>query len=386
MRYISATQIFSGTKFFNYNSVIVLNDDGIVDSVVSTNEVEELEIEHFEGIITPGFVNAHCHLELSHLHQKINQHTGIVDFGLEVIKKRNVLSESEQIECMHQADKAMFDEGIVLVGDISNTAQSISVKKNSKIKYHTFVELIALNPQRAEEVFDKGRQVLTQFVLKDLTASLAPHAPYSVSAQLINYISHFCEDINQPTCIHNQESETENDFFLTKTGHYLKLYETLNLPIDFFKATAQSSLQSVLPFFVPDCATQFVHNSFSSLDDINKAQQHLKNTYWCLCPNANLYIENTLPPLDLLIESNSILTIGTDSLASNQGLSIINEINVLLKHFPNIKVETLLQAATYNGAKFLNQLQQYGSIEKNKRPGLNLLTKNDNEFLVKKII
>lgn len=87
MRYISATQIFSGTKFFNNDSVIVLNDDGTVDSVVSRNEIDELKIEHFEGIITPGFVNAHCHLELSHLHKKINQHTGIVDFGLEVIKK-----------------------------------------------------------------------------------------------------------------------------------------------------------------------------------------------------------------------------------------------------------------------------------------------------------
>ena len=375
MRYITATYIFSGQTCLPTNAVIAISNEGLIVDVISKEVLEANEIEHFEGIITPGFINAHCHLELSHLKNKINKHTGIVDFGLEVIKQRNHVPLQVQEELMLQADADMYQEGIVAVGDISNTTQSIAVKKQSKISYHTFVELIGLNPARAHEVFDKGREVLTKFILKDLACSFAPHAPYSVSPQLIHGIAALCLQTNQPTSIHNQESQAENDFFKNKTGNYLNLYNSLNLPLDFFEPTGLSSLQSVLPFFDKEVTTQLVHNSFTSKEDIAKAKGHLKNAVWCLCPQANLYIEQVMPPLNLLIEEQCKLTIGTDSLASNSQLSIIDEINVILKHFPTIPIEALLQAATINGAEFLNLQSTLGSIEKNKTPGLNLLKK-----------
>ncbi len=386
MKYFSATTIFSGQEFFNEDSVIIVDAENKIVDVVSNELIDNSNIQYFEGIITPGFVNTHCHLELSHLKSVIPQHRGIVGFGLEIIKQRNDLPVEKQQELMLQADKAMYDAGIVLVGDISNTTNSIQAKKQSKITYHTFVELMGLNPTRADEVFDKGREVLTQFIIKDLSASFAPHAPYSTSPQLINYISSWCKQAKQATSIHNQESQAENDFFETKTGDYLKLYEALNIPLDFFEATKKTSLQIVLPFFNADVNTLLVHNTFTSPADIEIAQQQLANLYWCLCPKANQYIENTLPPINLLLNHRCAITLGTDSLASNNSLSIMDEINVLVKHFPTIKLEQLLQAATYNGAQFLNQLTNFGSIEKNKQPGLNLLTKVNNEYQVQKII
>lgn len=386
MRYITSDKIFSGLDYFDKGTVIAINDNGEIVDIFTHHESGNISIEKLYGIITPGFVNAHCHLELSHLKNKIKQHTGIVDFGLEVIKQRQAFSESEQLEAMRMADKEMVEAGIVLVGDISNTIDSIAIKKESPITYHTFVELIALNPQRAEEVFDKGRQTLTQFILKDLSASLSAHAPYSVSPQLINNISFFCQEINQPTCIHNQESSAENEFFKTKSGNYLKLYETLKLPLDFFKATNLSSLQSVLPCFIPEVPIQFVHNTYSSGQDVINVNKYLIQAFWCLCPMANLYIENKLPDVNLLLQYNCSLTIGTDSLASNHSLSIIDEINLLMQNNSALKLEILLKAATYNGAQFLNQLNKFGSIEKGKKPGLNIMTGVPGNYQVKKII
>ena len=385
MRYITANRIFSGKEFFSTDTVLVLDDKNSVHDITSIDKIEKSNIEYLNGIISPGFINTHCHLELSHLKGVIKQHTGIVDFGLSVMKHRNDTSFELQQEAMLQADKEMQKQGIVAVGDISNHSGSIKVKQQSQLYYHTFIELIALNPERANLVFDTGKQLLSEFSNTHLSASLAPHAPYSASLKLIEKISNDCFVLHQSTSIHNQESNAENDFFETKMGDYLKLYETINVPIDYFKATAKSSLQSVISSFNKDINTLLVHNTFTNSDDINVAKNTHPHLYWCLCPNANLYIENTLPNISLLHSNNCILTLGTDSLASNSQLSIINEINTITKRQPSILIEVLLQAATHNGAQFLGIENQFGLIEKNRRCGINLIEGNSGNYSVKKL-
>ncbi|MCF8428968.1 MAG: amidohydrolase family protein, partial [Bacteroidia bacterium] len=329
MRFIKADKLFSGEEFLATDNVLVINDHGLIQDITTADKVEESVVEHFNGIICPGFVNAHCHLELSHLQNVIKQHTGIVDFGIGIMKHRNELALELQLEAMLLADKEMQRQGIVAVGDISNTNNSIAVKKQSALFYHTFIELIALNPLRANLVFTEGLNLVDEFQKNDLSTSLAPHAPYSVSLELIKQITDYCKAHQQPTSIHNQESEAENNFFKYNTGDYLRLYQTLNLPIDYFKASGKSSLQSVINSINNEINTLLVHNTFSSKNDIEIAKNKHQQLFWCLCPNANLYIENSLPNVSLLTDNNCTLTLGTDSLASNSQLSIIDEINCL---------------------------------------------------------
>lgn len=385
MRYITAKQIFSGKEFLPTDSVLVLNDKNFIQDITTTHVIDNNTIEYYEGIITPGFVNTHCHLELSHLHQKINKNTGIVDFGLHVIKHRNNIAIEHQIEAMKIADKQMIEQGIVAVGDISNSEISVEAKKISSLYYHTFVELISLNPEKQNLVFDKGKEIIQFFKNENLPCSLAPHAPYSVSCQLIKSISDFCFLINKPTSIHNQESDAENLFFKNKTGDYLRLYENLQLNIDFFESSGKSSLQSVLKHFNTNVNTLLVHNCFTNKEDIEKVNTYHQQLFWCLCPNANLYIENILPDIELLINQNCCLTLGTDSLASNNQLSIIEEINTIYKHFPKMPFEVLLKAATYNGAKFLGIDDEFGELKANVNCGINLIEGNIGEYKVKKL-
>lgn len=385
MRFITASQIFNGKEFLLPHSTLVLSNDGEIKDIIYTSDIAPDQIEHFDGIITPGFINTHCHLELSHLKDKINRGKGIVNFGLEIIKSRNELPESVQLEQMLEADKAMYEQGIVAVGDISNSNLSIAAKQQSKLYYHTFVELIALNPERAQLTFDNGKSLMRDFHSKKLAASLAPHAPYTASLKLIKLITDSCFDTHQPTSIHNQESLAENDFFRTKTGNYLRLYNTLNIPIDYFKTSGKSSIQTIINSFNKNINTLLVHNTFSSNEDIIDAQKLHSHLYWCLCPNANLYIEGILPRVQLLLNNNCKLTIGTDSLASNSNLSVIDEINTLRNYQPHIPFKKLLQAATYNGAQFLGIQDKFGLIEKNKKPGINLLVDEDNKITVKKL-
>jgi cytosine/adenosine deaminase-related metal-dependent hydrolase len=119
-----------------------------------------------------------------------------------------------------------------------------------------------------------------------------------------------------------------------------------------------------------------VHCTFADRDIIGLIKKR-KNLYWCLCPNSNIYIEKTLPPVKLLIEEGCEIIIGTDSLASNDNLSILGELKTLQLNYRDLPLEDLVSWATINGAKALGEQEQFGSIEPGKKPGLLLIENAD---------
>lgn len=384
MRFISATQIFDGKHFLAQDSVLVLDKNNCFVEVLPKTKVEVSKIEILEGIVCPGFINAHCHLELSHLFNQVAQKTGFTGFAGELIAKRYKFSPDTIAEAMLIAEEQLWDNGIVVVGDISNSADSFETKAKSKIYYHTFIELIALNPSLAEKVINEGKEVLRS--IKNHNATLVPHAPYSVSAQLMKAISDNCP-VGLPLTIHNQESAAENEFFEKGTGKVLELYKQLNIDISYYHPSGKSSLQSYLNNLPDNRNLILVHNTFTGEEDIKFAEKYSKNIYWCLCPNANLYIENTLPDLKLFLANDCKMVIGTDSLASNHRLSVIDELNVLLKSFGALNTEDLLKWATYNGAEALNLNHKFGTLIKGKNSGLNLIRLENNQFgFVKRLV
>ena len=273
---------------------------------------------------------------------------------------------------MKTYDQLMFANGIVAVGDISNNNLSKSVKQNSKIYYHTFIELLGFDPLRAETVFQKALDLKADFT--PLPASFAPHASYSVSAELFSILSNYAEDHENLFSMHNQESEPENEFFLNKSGAFIDFYKMLNLNLSFFEAQSKTSLQALLPLFPVNQKIVLVHNTFTNLEDIAAVKNSKKNITWCLCPNANLYIEQRLPDLTLFLNSGLNITVGTDSLASNDKLCILSELKTIKEHFSELPSSQIIRWATLNGAQFLGIDSKFGSIEKGKTPGLNLIS------------
>ncbi|MFD2583079.1 amidohydrolase family protein [Pedobacter vanadiisoli] len=368
LKYFSADWIFPVSSPPIKNGVVAVNATGEIQQVLSADEAKNLDVVYLKGAIVPGFINTHCHLELSHMLGQIPEHTGLVAFVQSIIKSRH--GDAAQIKAsMEAADQKMFDNGIVAVGDISNQISSKEIKENSKIHYHTFIEAMGFNPERAGVIMDTVKGLRQDF--KPLAASIVPHAPYSVSPLLFELIREEAEKDNTMISVHNQETEDENAFFENKTGGFLDLYRFLGLDITFFKPTNKTSLQSWLPN-IKEQKTLLVHNTVSNQADISFAKEHNTNLYWCLCPQANLYIENALPDVDLLINENVKITLGTDSLASNHQLNILSEMRTLQKH-KQVAFEKLLTWATVNGAEFLALDKQLGTIEVGKKPGLNLI-------------
>jgi cytosine/adenosine deaminase-related metal-dependent hydrolase len=309
---------------------------------------------------------------------------GMLNFAKNIITKRMTFPKEQIQEGIIEGDKMMWENGIVAVGDISNTVDTFETKQKSKIFYHTFIELIGFNPERAETVFALGKQLQDVAENLKLKNSLVPHAPYSVSDSLMRKVSEDVLETKYSVSIHNQESEAENLFFKKKEGDFVKLYEFLQMPIDFFKSSDKSSIKTYLPNLSSCSNLILVHNTFSSTEDIAWANKFHKELYWCLCPNANLYIENTLPHINDFLQENCKMVIGTDSLASNHSLSITDEINVLLSNFNWIKIADTLKWATSNGAEAIGIQNDFGQFIKGKNAGMNHLNFKSNQLVLEK--
>ena len=383
MRIISANSIFNGINFLSQEMALVIDDFGLLKDIVKKTEIQSSEIEHYDGIIAPGFVNAHCHLELSHLFSQIDPKTGLIEFLKQVIAKRNNFNKKEQEDAAIEADFKMWESGIVAVGDISNIDTTFKTKANSKIYYHTFIELIGLNPLHSETIFEKGLSLLKELENYNLIGSLAAHAPFSSSKLLINKIANYNGLNNLAFSIHNQESEEETKFFAGRPSGINDLFAFLNIDINWFKPPKTSSLLSYLDE-IPNKKSLLVHNTFCKEEDIIASKYKFIN--WCFCPGANLFIENTLPNYDLFLNHNQNWCIGTDSLASNQKLDMCFEASILLSKSPSISIESILKALTYNGAKALGIEDKFGKLIIGKNTGLNLIQHSDTQLnFIKKI-
>lgn len=383
MRIISANSIFNGINFLSQEMALVIDDFGILKDIVKKTEIQSSEIEHYDGIIAPGFVNAHCHLELSHLFSQIESKTGLIEFLKQVIAKRNNFNKKEQEDAAIEADFKMWESGIVAVGDISNIDTTFKTKANSKIYYHTFIELIGLNPFHSETIFEKGLSLLKELENYNLIGSLAAHAPFSSSKLLINKIANYNGLNNLAFSIHNQESEEETKFFAGRPSGINDLFDYLNIDINWFIPPKTSSLLSYLDE-IPNKKSLLVHNTFCKEEDIIASKYKFIN--WCFCPGANLFIENTLPNCDLFLNHNQNWCIGTDSLASNQKLDMCFEASILLSKLPSISIESILKALTYNGAKALGIEDKFGKLIIGKNTGLNLIQHSDKQLnFIKKI-
>ena len=362
--------------------VLITDENGKVQEIIPFADAGD-DIQQLNGVITPGFINCHCHLELSHMKGLIPEHTGLVDFVFKVVTERHFPDE-EIADAIFKAEDEMLRNGIVAVGDICNNTSTLPQKLKNRLAYYNFIEVSGWVPSLAQTRFERSNEILNQFSVQ-LSAfspqhTLVPHAPYSVSDKLWHLIAP--SFLNHTTSIHNQETVFEDDLFLNGSGDFMRMYEMMKMDTSFFQPSGKSSLQSYFSKMRGAKNILLVHDTFTREEDLlfvsRESAVGSQDVYYCLCVNANQYIENALPPVDLLRRYNSDIVIGTDSLASNWSLSILDELKTLAKHFPTIPLHELLQWSTINGAKALQMDDRLGSFEKGKKPGVLVIEELEN--------
>ena len=375
MRSFSAQYVITGTGNRLKRAVITTEDDGTIISIENTTGAlkEKHSTEFHNGIIVPGFINAHCHLELSHLKGQTKKDEGLGGF-IEQIRNNRYSPKEDIISAAYSADNYMYSEGIVLCADICNTPDTFGIKKESRIRYINLLEVFGLDPEKATARMADIIRVAEKAKEMDLPYYLIPHSAYSISTSLFRILRNETQN-NKVTSIHFMETEGEETFLKHRTGPLMSTYERSGLIPSIFEIP-ENHASVILNEITESGNLILVHCTFADRDIIRLIKKR-RNVFWCLCPNSNIYIENSLPPVKLLIEEGCEIIIGTDSLASNNNLSILEELKTLQLNFPDIPLEDLISWATINGARALGEQEHFGSIEPGKKPGLLLIENAD---------
>ena len=360
------------------NGFVEFDEDG---TIVRTGQCGDGE-QVMEGALVPGFVNAHCHLELSHLHKKFRKGTGMAGFIEQINALRDWASDDVKTELVREWMDKLWKDGVSAVADISNDASSFPVKQSSPIYTRTFLEVFGTEPEDCEGVMDSVRKLQNISEEYGIDAAPTPHSCYTMSPQLLSASSEAGLESGFLS-YHSQESQEEEDLLISGTGAMAENRRRAGM------STPPVTGESSLKYFIDRLAdvkpaphkehVLLVHNVTLKQDDIDVAKKALENVYWAICPLSNIFIHNALPPVQLMRENGLKVCLGTDSLSSNDDLDMMAELICLHENFPDVPMAELFRWASLNGAEFLGKENVLGSFAEGRRPGIVLVSGLDDE-------
>lgn len=363
------------------NGYVEYEDDGTVIAVGECDDISS-ESRFLDGAVAPGFVNAHCHVELSHLHGKFRKGTGMAGFIDQINELRDWAGREVKVELVRKWMDKMWADGVSAMADISNDDSSFEVKAVHPMYTRTFLEVFGSEPHMCEGVMKEVTELNAAADAAGIDAAPTPHSCYTMSPQLLSasaaaglergYLSY-----------HSQESLEEEDLIRYGSGAMFENRKRSGMSTP--PVTGESSLKYFIDRLAAampapyDAHVLLVHNVCLDQDDIDAARKVMKNVYWAICPLSNQFIHDALPPVRLMRENGLDIMIGTDSLSSNDDLDMVREMYCLQENFPEVRMNELLSWACLNGARFLSKESVLGSIAQGKKPGLVFIGNLDGE-------
>ena len=302
------------------------------------------------GVLLPGLVNAHCHLELSYLRGKAPGGGGFVPWVEWVVAARGTVPDAEMASAAEAAIEDLAGHGTVAVADVSNTLDYVPALRASGLRALVLHELLGWDPAGARAIVEGAiARVAAHAGQGDqrVTIRLAAHAPHSVSPQLLALLV----ERGGPAGIHLAESPDEVAFLLEGEGAWGGFLERRGLGHVAFVPPAMS------PVAYADAAGA-LHSGLLAAHCVqaDAADRELlarRGVHVALCPRSNANLGVGVPPLPQLLAAGVNVCVGTDSLASVDSLDVLDDVVALHRAFPEVPARTLIRIATWNGARAL---------------------------------
>ena len=385
----TADYIFPVTSAPVRDGYLRCEEDGTITGFGSASDLTEQERGNAvscHGFLVPGFTNAHCHIELSHMKGLFKQGTGMDGFIQQINALRLTIDREGRIAAMREAFTGLAAQGVRAMGDISNCDESFEMKREAladgSMYTRTFIEVFGTEPEDAEAIVADARTLQAKANAMGLDAAPTPHSCYTMSP-LLNRKSAAAGLESGFISYHSQESSEEEDMLRYGTGPLAEDYRgrgTTQLPVTgtgalvYFLDNLQKDIQAPVKGNV-----LLVHNVATDQESIDAAKRCLEHPFWAICPLSNIFIHRALPPIDLMRSNGLKICIGTDSLSSNLLLSMVAEMKCLQDHFPYLTLAEMLQWACLNGAEAIGCADRFGSFDSGKRPGIVLIENVDTE-------
>jgi aminodeoxyfutalosine deaminase len=315
----------------------------------------------------PGLVNAHCHLELSHLAGRVEGAAGFVPW-VEALVAAVGQTPPDVVEAATRAAiGALVETGTVAVGDVSNGLAHLEMLGRSRLAAAVvFYELLSWDPEKAEAVlrFAEARaKEAAEDLPEHVEVRLAAHAPHSVSAPLLRALARK----GGPAAIHLAESRAESIFLAEADGEWAGFLERRGLGHVAFSAPRRSPVAYADALSILHPRLVAAHCVQVDGADIRTLAQ--RGVAVVVCPRSNRRLGVGLPPLPGLLAAGVALAVGTDSLASANSLDLMEDVALLHREFPEVAPAQLVRMATSGGASALG-LDDLGTIEAGKRAAL----------------
>ena len=351
-------------------------ENGVITAVGPAAELRATagaKVVDFPGCaIVPGLVNAHTHLELTHfpawkVRKDLDYHPrSYVEWIRLVVKIRRALAPGEVELSVKEGLRLCIESGTTAVGEILSDFSLAPLYGASQLSGRLFLEGIGHDPVQCDALLAKMEESL-QARHGDLLPGISPHTPHTVSERLLRGLQALSRKLSVPKAVHLSESLEEVSFMFDSTGPIAEEIFPMAHWEGFLpgprRATSTSYLDSLE---LLDGRTLAVHAVHVTPADVAILKE--RGVTVVLCPRSNDRLNVGRAPYHLLKSSGIPLALGTDSLASNDSLSVWDEIRYLRESAPDaFSARELIAMATLGGARALGIEAQAGTLEVGKR-------------------
>ena len=304
------------------------------------------------GVLLPGLVNAHCHLELSHLAGRLPLGGGFVPWVEALVTSRERFGEDEISRATSAAVALLEQRGTAAVGDVSNTLAHVATLARSRLEAVVFMELLAWDPARAEASLtwaEERARAVAALLRPGLEVRLAAHAPHSVSPELLRLLA----ARGGPAAIHLAESPDESRFLLDGSGGWPAFLAGRGLGHVAFEAPGVTPVRHLEEQGALHARLVAAHGV--QLDGPDRELLARRGVHLVLCPRSNRNLGVGRADLPALLGSGVRLALGSDSLASVDTLDVLDDAVLLHREFPAVEPATIVRMATAGGAAALGR-------------------------------
>ena len=371
-RALHADHVLPGDSAPIADAVVVVDGETVVEVGPAAEVLPRhagVVVERVRGVIFPGLVNAHTHLELSALRGRVPGGRGFVPWVDTLIGVRTEVADEEAGEELEREVRMLRANATEAVGEVTNTLAAVGALARAGIGGWIFHEVFGQDrDQILKRVAGLAEEVTTRhpnWPTRDLAYAPAPHTLYTTHADAVRAIGELTIGRESRTSLHLAEHASERRAIEHGDGPM----------VDWFEGrTKQKPAWPKKPLFdyaesvgVLRPGMLLVHLTDARPDELSRVKKSGASVV--LCPRSNLFIEARLPPLMAILEAGIAPALGTDSLASNTSLDVMMEARALHERFPTVPAWELVRMATWNGAKALGR-EDLGRIAKGARPGI----------------